>query len=120
MSLVADVIAGLRCERCKTRLHVDPQIAIETSDRTIKAQGICQHGARQVSCDLPQNVSIEHTTTCPRCQERLLLAGTGFVDREAFEFGFVCQRCELTLRRAGCKTCLPQQPGGKMLTLADA
>ena len=118
--MLTGVIDSLRCERCTKHLHVSRHLHIEISNHSLKAEYVCPHGTRVVSWDRPEGEGVEHGTTCPRCQEKLLLAGTGFVDSEGFDVGFVCLGCKLTLRRVGRRTCQPQQPRGKMLTLADA
>ena len=118
--MLTGVIESLRCERCTKHMHVSRHLRIEISDQRLRADQVCPHGRRVVVCDLPEGAPMEHETTCPRCKEKLLLAGRGFVDDEGFDVSFVCHRCKLILRRVGRRTCQQNQRRVGMLTLADA
>jgi hypothetical protein len=38
------------------------------------------------------------TLDCPRCQSALIIAGTGYIDRDGYDMRFMCMACRLTVR----------------------
>ena len=99
--MLTGVIDSLKCGRCTKRLHVSNHFNVKISDETLEAKCFCGHVVRFVKCDPPEGSATGRETTCPQCEKQMLLAGMGFVDREGFDIGFVCQRCNLTIRRRG-------------------
>ena len=85
------------CDDCSTSMHVPCHVHVEVQGQQVRTEHSCEHGLTVRV--LPSVAQQARTLSCPRCQANLLLAGTGHVDREGYNLGFVCPRCRLTLRK---------------------